>query len=207
MGHGTILRAAFTPTDAWRRKARVGGSLTTVEQPVELDDVGKAAVATTAAALGVDASTARAFSLGCGLELIPDPERRVRLSLEKDALGLPRVKLANTISDEDFARYRTTVAELGRQLLASKAGMLRINCTTREEWMKNMDWGHHHLGTTRMHDDPRRGVVDANARVHGIPNLYVAGSSIFPSYGASNPTMNLIALTLRLADHLKTVMA
>lgn len=207
MGHGTILRAAFTPTDAWRRQARVGGSLTTVEQPVELDDVGKAAVATTAAALGVDASTARAFSLGCGLELIPDPERRVRLSLEKDALGLPRVKLANTVSDEDFARYRTTVAELGRQLLASKAGMLRINCTTREEWMKNMDWGHHHLGTTRMHDDPRRGVVDANARVHGIPNLYVAGSSIFPSYGASNPTMNLIALTLRLADHLKTVMA
>jgi choline dehydrogenase-like flavoprotein len=174
---------------------------------VELDDVGKAALATTAAALGVDASGARAWSLGCGLELIPDPDRRVTLSLEKDELGLPRVKLANSISDEDFARYRRTLAELGRQLLASRAGMLRINCTTREEWMKNMEWGHHHLGTTRMHDDPRRGVVNANGRVHGLPNLVVAGSSVFPSYGASNPTMNLVALTLRLADHLKTVLA
>jgi choline dehydrogenase-like flavoprotein len=207
MGHGAILRAAFAPTDAWRRQARVGGSLTTVEQPVELDEIGKAAVATTAAALGADASSARAFSLGCGLELIPDPERRVTLTPEKDALGLPRPKLANTISDEDFARYRRTLAELGRQLLASKTGMLRINHTTRDEWMKGMEWGHHHLGTTRMHDDPRRGVVDANARVHGVPNLYIAGSSIFPSYSASNPTMNLIALTLRLADHLKTVLA
>ena len=106
-----------------------------------------------------------------------------------------------------FNRFRHTLTELGRQLLASKAGMLRINCTTREEWMKNMDWGHHHLGTTRMHDDPRRGVVDANGRVHGLPNLFIAGSSVFPSYGASNPTMNLVALTLRLADHLKTVLA
>ena len=207
MGHGAILRATFAPTDAWRKQARVAGSLTTVEQPVELDDVGKAALATTAAALGVDASGARAWSLGCGLELIPDPDRRVTLSLEKDELGQPRVKLANSISDEDFARYRRTLAELGRQLLASKVGMLRINCTTREEWMKNMEWGHHHLGTTRMHDDPRRGVVNANGRVHGLPNLFVAGSSVFPSYGASNPTMNLVALTLRLADHLKTVLA
>jgi choline dehydrogenase-like flavoprotein len=207
MGHGAILRATFAPSDAWRKTARVAGSLTTVEQPVELDAVGKAAVASMAAALDVDASSARAYSLGCGLELIPDPERRVSLSAEKDALGMPRVKLVNTIADEDFARYRRTLAELGRQLLASKAGLLRINCASRQDWMKNMDWGHHHLGTTRMHDDPVRGVVDANCKVHGLPNLYVAGSSVFPSYGASNPTMNLVALTLRLADHLKKVTA
>jgi choline dehydrogenase-like flavoprotein len=207
MGRGAILLAAFAPSDSWRKAARVAGSLTTVEQPVELDDIGKAALATTAAALGVDAAPARAYSLGCGMELIPDPDRRVTLSAEKDALGMPRVKLVNAISDEDFARYRRTLAELGRQLLASGAGMLRINCTTRQEWMKNMDWGHHHLGTTRMHEDPRRGVVDADSRVHGLPNLFIAGSGIFPSYGASNPTMNLVALTLRLADHLKQVAA
>jgi choline dehydrogenase-like flavoprotein len=57
-----------------------------------------------------------------------------------------------------------------------------------------------------MHDDPKQGVVDANGQVHGIGNLYVAGSSTFPTYGASNPTLNLIAVTLRLADHLKKVM-
>lgn len=207
MGHGTILRAAFAPSDAYRAQARIAGSLTTVEQPMELDDVGKAAVAVTAAMLGVDAAGARAWSLGGGMELIPDPDRRVTLTLEKDALGLPRPRLANAVSDEDFARYRRTLEELGRQLLAAKAGMLRINRATGAEWMADMVWGHHHLGTTRMHDDPRRGVVDANAKVHGLANLHVAGSSIFPSYGASNPTMNMLALTLKLADHLRTVLA
>ena len=70
-----------------------------------------------------------------------------------------------------------------------------------------MDWGNHHLGTTRMSADPKQGVVDADGLVHGIANLYVAGSSVFPTYGASNPTLNLVALTLRLGDHLKKVMA
>jgi len=50
-------------------------------------------------------------------------------------------------------------------------------------------------------------VVDASSRVHGVANLYVAGSSVFPTYGSSNPTLNLVALTLRLADHLKKAMA
>jgi choline dehydrogenase-like flavoprotein len=57
-----------------------------------------------------------------------------------------------------------------------------------------------------MHADPKQGVVDANSRVHGMANLYIAGSGVFPTYSASNPTMNLVALTLRLADHLKAVM-
>jgi choline dehydrogenase-like flavoprotein len=59
------------------------------------------------------------------------------------------------------------------------------------------------MGTTRMHPDPRRGVVDANGRVHGIANLYVAGSSVFPTSGSANPTLTIVALALRLADHLQ----
>jgi choline dehydrogenase-like flavoprotein len=58
-----------------------------------------------------------------------------------------------------------------------------------------------------MSNDPKRGVVDADSQVHGVSNLYVAGSSVFPTYGSSNPTLNLIALTLRLGDHLKKVTA
>jgi choline dehydrogenase-like flavoprotein len=204
---GAILRATFAPTATFARRHEMIGSLTTVEQPVALDDTGKAAVITTALALGVDASNARAWSLGCGMELMPDPERRLTLTGEKDALGLPRLKLAMGLPDSDLARFRKTLAELGRQLLEARAGMLRLNLSHREEWMKKMDWGHHHLGTTRMHDDPRQGVVDGDGLVHGVGNLYVAGSSLFPTYGASNPTLNLIALTLRLADHLKKVMA
>jgi choline dehydrogenase-like flavoprotein len=136
---------------------------------------------------------------------LPDPERRLTLTDEKDALGLPRLKLNMRIAEEDFTLYHQTLRELGRQLLASGAGMLKIN--RREDWSKNMDWGNHHLGTTRMHDDPKQGVVNADGQVHGVSNLYVAGSSVFPTYGASNPTLNLIALTLRLADHLKKVVA
>ncbi len=96
-----------------------------------------------------------------------------------------------------------TMKELGRQLLAAGSGMLRLNYDTRAEWEKALDWGDHHLGTTRMHADPKQGVVDANSQVHGIANLYVAGSGVFPTYSASNPTLNLVALTLRLAEHLK----
>jgi choline dehydrogenase-like flavoprotein len=59
------------------------------------------------------------------------------------------------------------------------------------------------MGTTRMHADARKGVVDAQCRVHGTDNLYVAGSSVFPSGGYANPTLTLVALALRLADHLK----
>lgn len=207
MGNGAVMRAVFVPSAAFARVRKVMGSLTTMEQPLELDDTGKAAVVTTAMALGVDASGARAYSLGCGMELMPDPERRLTLTGEKDALGLPRLKLQMRIADADFALYRQTLGELGRQLLASKTGMLRFNCTRREDWLKNMDWGHHHLGTARMHTDPKQGVVDADCKVHGIANLFVAGSAVFPTYGASNPTLNLLAVTLRLADHLKRVAA
>jgi len=60
--------------------------------------------------------------------------------------------------------------------------------------------GYHHMGTTRMSDDPDRGVTDSRTRVHGLPNLYVAGSSLFPTSGWANPTLTIVALALRTAD-------
>ena len=70
-------------------------------------------------------------------------------------------------------------------------------------WPDDLFGGHHHMGTTRMAEDPRRGVVDADCRVYGVRNLYVAGSSVFPTSGAANPTLTVVALALRLADHLQ----
>jgi choline dehydrogenase-like flavoprotein len=154
--------------------------------------------------MNIDAANMRAFTVGCGMELAPDPDRRLTLTNERDALGMPRLQLDMRISDSDFAHYRDTLKELGRQLMVAGSGMIRINHKSRESWLSVMDWGNHHMGTTRMHSDPRQGVVDPNSQVYGVPNLYVAGSSVFPTYGASNPTLNLIALTLRLAYHLKT---
>ncbi len=207
VAEGAVMRAALSPRPGFLRAHGLAGSLTTVENPVKLDAFGTAAVVTTAQALGVDASSARAFSLGCGMEMAPDPERRITLGTERDALGMPVSNLHMTISDDDFVHFRQTLTELGRQLLVAKSGMIHLTYQQRHEWMVGMDWGNHHLGTTRMSADPKQGVVDADSKVHGIANLYIAGSSVFPTYGSSNPTLNLVALTLRLADRLKMVLA
>lgn len=201
--HGAILRAGLFPSEKFRRNHEVMASSITVEGKVELDALGKAAVATTANALGVDASNASYHSLGCGMELTPDPDRRLTLTDERDALGMPKLKLHMRIAVQDFDKYRLTLKELGRQLLESRIGMVKLNLRTRDEWYASLDWGNHHMGTTRMSADPKNGVVDANLRVHNVVNLYVAGSSVFPTYGAANPTVNLLALVLRLAEHLK----
>ncbi|MDE1985600.1 MAG: GMC family oxidoreductase [Alphaproteobacteria bacterium] len=201
--HGAIMRAGLFPSEDFRRKNAVMDSSTTIENKTELDDLGKAAVAAAAAALGVDASNATAYSLGCGMEITPDPNRRFTLDTGRDALGLPRLKLHMRLADTDFARFRQTLKELGRQLLEARTGMLRLNLKTRGQWLDGLDWGNHHMGTTRMHVDPRKGVVDANLQVHGISNLFVAGSAVYPTYSAANPTVNLLALALRLVDHLK----
>ena len=200
---GAIARAGIFPSEEFRRRHAVMDSSTTVENKTELDELGKAAVAATAAALGVDAGDAAAFSLGCGMEITPDPNRRFTLDTPRDALGLPKLKLHMRIADSDFARFRETLKELGRQLLASRTGMLRLNLKERGQWLDGLDWANHHMGTTRMDADPRKGVVDANLQVHGVSNLFVAGSSVYPTYSAVNPTLNLLALALRLADHLK----
>jgi choline dehydrogenase-like flavoprotein len=65
-----------------------------------------------------------------------------------------------------------------------------------------LGWTWHQMGTTRMHEDPSQGVVDADTRLHGTSNVYVAGSSVFPTPGSDMPTLTIVALSLRLADHL-----
>ena len=125
--NGAVMRAGLSPRAEFLKSHGVVGSLTTIENEVKLDPFATAAIETTAEALGVDASRAQAFSLGCGMELLPDPERRLTLAGERDALGMPRLNLTMTITDDDFARFRLTLAELGRQLLAAKTGMIHLS--------------------------------------------------------------------------------
>ena len=73
--------------------------------------------------------------------------------------------------------------------------------------LKTLGGGWHHMGTTKMHDDPKQGVVDANCKIHGLSNLFIAGSGCCSTAGAPNPTLNLVALSLRLSDHLKNLMS
>jgi choline dehydrogenase-like flavoprotein len=89
-------------------------------------------------------------------------------------------------------------------------GRLRLHEFLRDEnddtFPDSTNAGWHHMGTTRMHNDPKKGVVNSDCRIHGIENLYVAGAACFSTAGAPNPTLTLTALSLRLLDHLKTVM-
>lgn len=86
-----------------------------------------------------------------------------------------------------------------RNLSAAASAMGRET----DPWPARVRGARHHIGTTRMHADPCRAVVDADCRVQGIANLYVAGSSVFPTSGAANPTLTIVALALRLARHLQ----
>jgi choline dehydrogenase-like flavoprotein len=70
------------------------------------------------------------------------------------------------------------------------------------KWPSDLEGTWHHMGTTRMHDSPKHGVVDRDGKVHGMSNLFVAGSSVFPTAGANFPTITLAALAIRLSEHL-----
>lgn len=200
---GAQMRAGLFPSEKYRRAHGALDSSITIESPTKLDELGKAGVAATAASLGVESGNAVAFTLGGGCEVTPDPDRRVTLGPQRDALGIPRIKLNVRLADSDLAHFRDTLKELGRQLLVSRVGMLRLNRKERSEWLAGIDWGNHHMGTARAHADPKKGVVDANLKVHDVANLFVAGSAVYPTYGAVNPTLSIVAMALRLADHVK----
>jgi choline dehydrogenase-like flavoprotein len=128
----------------------------------------------------------------------------VSLALEKDPLGLNRISLDWRLSAQDRHSVVAHMHSLALEFGAQGIGRMNIRVEDDGTWPEQVNGGSHHMGTTRMHDDPRQGVVDRNGRVHGVDNLYVAGSSVFPTSGASNPTLTLLALSLRLAEHLGT---
>jgi choline dehydrogenase-like flavoprotein len=139
-------------------------------------------------------------------EQAPNPDSRVVLSRERDALDCPRVALCWRTSPLDKRTAHRAREIFGEELWRAGAGRLQSSLEGEgKPWPARLRGARHHMGTTRMHSDPRRGVVDANCRVHGIANLYVAGSSVFPTSGAANPTLTIVALALRLAGHVNQV--
>jgi choline dehydrogenase-like flavoprotein len=140
-------------------------------------------------------------------ETVPNPDSRITLDAERDRLGMQQVRLDWRLSPLDKRTARFLCRSLGEELARLRHGRLYISDWVLEDdtvWERPHPWDHH-MGTTRMSDDPATGVVDADCRVHGMHNLYVAGSSVFPTYGAAPPTLTIVALALRLADHLHEV--
>jgi choline dehydrogenase-like flavoprotein len=143
------------------------------------------------------------LGIGCACEQLPDPESRVSLSDQRDVLGLPRIRLNWRLAEQDRRSLIEHMHSLALEFGALGMGRMLLHVEDDGLWPDTVNGGAHHMGTTRMSDDPKRGVVDRHCRVHGMENLYVAGSSVFPTCGSANPTLTLVALALRLADHLK----
>jgi choline dehydrogenase-like flavoprotein len=149
-------------------------------------------------------------------EQAPNPNSRVRLGEARDGLGMPRIVLDWRLSELDRRTLGVMTERLDRALQDSGTGRVQP-----AEWLARNEshWefdplisrhpigGYHHMGTTRMADSPRAGVVDRDCRVHDMENLWVAGSSVFPTSGWANPTLSIIALSLRLADRLEFALA
>ncbi|MEQ8966858.1 MAG: GMC family oxidoreductase [Azospirillaceae bacterium] len=139
------------------------------------------------------------------VEQAPDPDSRVTLSDSLDEAGMRRARVDWRLSEAERHTLRVFVATLSDAF--ARIGLGRVveaaELADGQAWALGLTDSYHPMGTTRMASDPRRGVVNANLQVHGHPGLFVASSAVFPTGGASNPTLTLIALTLRLADHLR----
>jgi choline dehydrogenase-like flavoprotein len=148
------------------------------------------------------------FVLYARAEQSPNPDSRVILSSRQDALGMRQVCLdwKTTPLDRKAIRLMASFAvdEFTRLNLGQ---VVQADWLSGESWPTDLVGGPHHMGTTRMADADSSGVVDRNCRVHGVHGLYIAGSSVFPTGGHANPTLTIIALTLRLADHIRRVLS
>jgi choline dehydrogenase-like flavoprotein len=146
----------------------------------------------------------KGFVLESKPEQAPNPASHVTLDDARDAFGLRRVKIDWRMLQID----RRTVVR-GEEIIDAELRRLGIGSVVPlpqeeiEGWPDTLEGGWHQLGTTRMHADAERGVVDPNARVHGMSNLFIAGGSVFPTCGTAPPTLTIVALALRLASHLK----
>jgi choline dehydrogenase-like flavoprotein len=143
-------------------------------------------------------------------EQLPNAESRVSLTTERDRLGLRRLALNWQLTEHEARTVRAMGDALARELFLMGLGRLRL-----EEWLLEpgieragkFGYASHHIGTLRMADDPQFGVVDRHGRVFSCDNVYVAGSAVFPTSSFVNPTLTIVALACRMADHLKQRLA
>jgi choline dehydrogenase-like flavoprotein len=141
-------------------------------------------------------------------EQAPNPASRVTLASTKDRLGVPMARLEWRLSELDRHTVKVATRLIAQSMGTAGIGRLHVAMNLdAQDWPLYMQSSWHHCGTTRMHADPHQGVVDANCRVHAVSNLYIAGSSVFTTNSSSNPTLTIVALGLRLARHLRKVLA
>jgi choline dehydrogenase-like flavoprotein len=186
------IRQREMPDDFWKHLSNVNA---------DIDDV---AIASYRKALNPYYPVFRLYNR---TEQVPNPDSRVTLADERDRLGNNRLRLDWRLSPIDKRSIRRAHEIIGEELGRAGLGRFRVELDDDDStWPPSLEGGNHHMGTTRMHVDPKKGVVDKNCRVHGISNLFIAGSSVFPTAGYANPTIAIVALAVRLADHVRELM-
>jgi len=150
----------------------------------------------------------KASCLYCLVEQQPNPHSRVELSAQKDRIGMPISKINWQINQQEV----TTVERLGeliatefRRIGLPQPVLYKHNHELEQFQLKFVDRAHP-TGTTRMSATPSSGAVDDNCKLHSVDGLYVAGSSVFPTSSHVNPTLDILALAIRLADHIKVIL-
>jgi choline dehydrogenase-like flavoprotein len=137
------------------------------------------------------------------IEQCPNPSSRIRLSREVDKLGLRSVELDWQFNEQDNRTIRVLAVKAAQEMARlDRARVQLARFILDKEAEIRIDGHAHQMGTTRMSSTPQYGVVDENCKVHGTNNLYLMGSSVFPTGGGTNPTLTIVLLALRLADHL-----
>ncbi len=192
------VRDFYRAVGAGRLEARAGTASAIAKVFGELPSLARALI--TGRSPTASGST---VTLWAHIEQAPNPESRVMLAATRDALGQPRAAIAWRLTElerKTFAVFARTVAD---ELARTGLGEAQL-----PDWLATADWRaevadfYHHMGTARMGTDPATSVIDTDLKVHDLANLYVAGAAAFPTGSASNPTLTLLALALRLADHL-----
>ena len=195
------FRSEFKPVSAAHRLERAIRNRVSIDDMFALmsDPVGIGTVARCRSG-----AVPTGYQLENFVQQTPNPDSRVKLSAKKDPFDRPHPMLDWRLSRLDqegvLKAQRLIAQEVGR----SGFGRMRIEMVEgADDFLEDCLAGPHHMGTTRMDDDPARGVTDGNAKVHHTHNLYVAGGSLFPTCGWANPTLTIVATSIRLADHIK----
>lgn len=146
------------------------------------------------------------FAIECYFIAEQEPNYQSKLALsphseQRDQFGIPQINLNWQFTQSDIDVIADTVKHYETAFTAHQIGTL-ITSIEADQLIPTMDKTRHHMGSTRMHDDPQQGVVNRHCQVHGLDNLFIAGTSVFPTSGTANPTLAIVALTLKLGDYL-----
>jgi choline dehydrogenase-like flavoprotein len=149
-------------------------------------------------------SASNTYTIHFDAEQSPNRESRVTLSDECDALGMPKLHVSWRHTAQDIESVARCYAVVKSELEAAGLAALEFDANDVDDLLADrVGVGSHHIGTTRMSEHPRLGVVDKNCRLHSVDNLFVASPSVFPTTSFANPVLTTAALAIRLADHLK----